>query len=72
MSIIDSSIHNELENSVVKKSYLFYLCLKFINICRCLGFADKANIMDKERMLFMFLIYALSDPSLLFRIKLIE
>ena len=25
MSIIDSSIHNELENSVVKKSYLFYL-----------------------------------------------
>ena len=48
MSIIDSSIHNELENSVVKKSYLFYLCLKFINICRCLGFADKVNIMEQR------------------------
>ena len=48
MSIIDSSIHNELENSVVKKSYLFYLRLKFINICRCLGFADKTNIMGQR------------------------
>ena len=48
MSIIDSSIHNELENSVVKKSNLFYVCLKFINICRCLGFADKASIMGQR------------------------